>query len=54
MFCYGTQGNMTCPLLEGITVDTEAVVAGKGHKVCILPRTIYQPRPLFDGDGLLF
>ena len=54
MMGYCGKGDILCPLFEHITIDAEAVVAGKGHEISILPRAITQGYALFDGLRLLF
>ena len=47
------QGDVACPLLKGVAVDAEAVVAGQRDEVGILPRTSSLLGTLLYGDGLL-
>ena len=37
MMVYGSQRQMVSPLLEGVAVDSEPVVARQGHEVGVLP-----------------
>ena len=54
MLADSTQGNMTGPLLEGIAIDAESIVACQRLEVGVLPRTIALFSTLADGDGFLF
>ena len=37
MMVYGSQRQMVSPLLEGVAVDSEPVVARQGHEVSVFP-----------------
>ena len=37
MFSYCIQGDMTCPLLESVTINAKTVVTGQRHEVGIFP-----------------
>ena len=37
MMVYGSQRQMVSPLLEGVAVDSEPVVARQGHEVGVFP-----------------
>ena len=53
VLAHGLQGDVACPLLEGVAVDAEAEVAGQRLEVGILPRAASLLGPLCDGYGLL-
>ena len=40
MMVYGSQRQVVSPLLEGVAVDSEPVVARQGHEVGVLPITV--------------
>ena len=53
VLAHGLQGDVTSPLLEGVAVDAEPVVAGQRREVGFFPRTASLTDPLLDGYGLL-
>ena len=53
VFTYGMQRHVECPLLEGLTIDSKAIVAGQSHEVGILPRAVTLVHPFLDSLRLL-
>ena len=53
MMIHRVEGNAECPLLEGVAVDAEAIVACEGYEVGVLPVAIALAHTLLDGIRLL-
>ena len=54
MLAHCGEWHALCPLLKGLAVDAEAIVAGQRHEVGIFPGAVALSGPLGNGLGLLF